>query len=131
MICISRTSAGRIRKNRCNGIRAIRRTFWPATLDVRRDNVRCHGIRIDFVILNGPLILAAIDLAQVIDAGILTRELVRALANDGIAIAAKRPMIATTIMISTSVKPCFFIFFIFFLLMALADTTIATAQPKI
>src|SRR5210317_680399 len=36
----------------------------------------------------------------------------RALTSDGMAIAASKPMMATTIMISTSVKPDFLFFFI-------------------
>src|SRR5476651_1580843 len=48
----------------------------------------------------------------------LACEVARAFTKLGIAIAANRPMMATTIMISTSVKPAlrrFFIVFIFFL----------------
>ena len=42
-------------------------------------------------------------------------EVARALMKLGIAIAAKRPMMATTIMISTSVKPPLRLFFIVFI----------------
>jgi hypothetical protein len=42
-------------------------------------------------------------------------DVLRAFTNDGIAIAASKPMIATTIMISTNVKPVFL--FIAFLLL--------------
>src|SRR2546427_12439395 len=44
---------------------------------------------------------------------------VRARTKLGIAIAAKRPMMATTIMISTRVKPDFFVVLIFILLLLL------------
>src|SRR5579859_4010723 len=42
-------------------------------------------------------------------------EVARALTKFGIAIAAKRPMMATTIMISTSVKPALRVFLICFI----------------
>ncbi len=42
-------------------------------------------------------------------------EVARALMKLGIAIAAKRPIMATTIMISTSVKPPLRLFFIVFI----------------
>ena len=45
-------------------------------------------------------------------------DFVRAFTNDGIAIAANRPIIATTIMISTSVKPDFLLFCMTALLIA-------------
>src|SRR5262249_44916471 len=46
----------------------------------------------------------------------LACEVVRAFTKLGIAIAANKPMMATTIMISTSVKPAFFDALIFILL---------------
>ena len=49
-------------------------------------------------------------------------EVERALRKLGIAIAAKRPMMATTIMISTSVKPALRDVFIFILLFFLLYT---------
>jgi hypothetical protein len=42
-------------------------------------------------------------------------DFVRALMNEGTAMAASNPMIATTIMISTNVKPDLLLFFIFIL----------------
>jgi hypothetical protein len=45
----------------------------------------------------------------------LACEVARAFTKLGIAIAAKRPMMATTIMISTSVKPALRMFFIVFM----------------
>ena len=45
----------------------------------------------------------------------LACEVARAFTKFGIAMAAKRPMMATTIMISTSVKPALRMFFIVFI----------------
>ena len=56
------------------------------------------------LVFQGPLFLGAVNLAQVVDAGV-GLGLVARFQKLGIAIAANRPMMATTIMISTSVKP--------------------------
>src|SRR5258706_18206 len=50
----------------------------------------------------------------------LAWEVARAFTKFGIAIAARRPMMATTIMISTSVKPALRMFFIVFILFFLS-----------
>src|SRR5476649_2384822 len=56
-------------------------------------------------------------------------EVARAFTKFGIAMAAKRPMMATTIMISTSVKPALRMFFIVFIVFAffLCGVNIATS----
>src|SRR5258706_16151425 len=59
----------------------------------------------------------------------LAWEVARAFTKFGIAIAARRPMMATTIMISTSVKPAlrmFFIVFILFFFRCFSGVNIAT-----
>src|SRR5437868_1521278 len=58
----------------------------------------------------------------------LAWEVARALTKLGIAMAANRPMMATTIMISTSVKPVFRRMFIFILLIAVGGVNNASGS---
>ena len=73
----------------------------------------------DLFVLEGPLFLGAGDFDQVVDAGVRLQEVVRALMKFGTAMAASKPIIATTIMISTrGANPDWELFFLRIFLMA-------------
>jgi len=73
------------------------------------------GVAVARLVFQRPLLFGTVDLAQVVDAGVLLRR--RAGAHEvGDRDRGNRPMMATTIMISTSVKPDLRMVFFFMLI---------------
>ena len=73
-------------------------------LQITADVAVCDRLPFVLVHLQRPALNRALDLLQIADTHVLVR-FVRACTKLGIAIVASRPMMATTIMISTSVNP--------------------------
>ena len=120
-MAVARLGARRVGADRAVGaVAAARRTLGSAALDVGVHFGNDDRVTLVLLVFERPLLLRAVNLTEVVDAGVFWA-VWRAFTKLGIAIAARRPMMATTIMISTSVKPAFLLVLVF-MLFCLSDS---------